>query len=102
MPSLTYAKPSQTARPQTKKTPKPAKKNTSSATPSFYGKPKPVGSNAEALGEGRWTVQEKAQFERGIMLFGWSRWTNIQQLIPSRTTAQIKSRMCTVVHCFSR
>ena len=84
---------------RTKKSPRGTKKATKSAAKSgpkaikcTMARPSTRGAAVPAAkAEGRWTDQEKAQFARAIVLHGWSAWAAITPLIPSRTTAQIKS-----------
>mmetsp|Transcript_16053 Transcript_16053/g.34768 ORF Transcript_16053/g.34768 Transcript_16053/m.34768 type:complete len:171 (-) Transcript_16053:111-623(-) len=44
-----------------------------------------------AIKSGRWTVEEKATFLKGLKMFGKGKWKEIATMIPTRSTIQVKT-----------
>lgn len=48
---------------------------------------------AKGKGEGVWTKHEEAQFQEGVVLYGWGSWNTIsKEAVKSRTVTQVKSK----------
>ena len=39
-----------------------------------------------------WTEEEREQFKMGVIVNGWGSWTEVAKNVPTKTTAQIRSR----------
>ena len=52
---------------------------------------KSTSSSSADAAAGKWTDAECAQFEKGIILHGWGKWTQVGQLVNTRSSTQIKS-----------
>lgn len=46
---------------------------------------------AKIINIGVWTQDERSQFEKGVVQFGWGNWVDITEGIPSRRKSQVKS-----------